>query len=129
MSRGRRPKSPVTQWPQVDFLFRLFALENVPDYVLARSLSTSNRLVSAVRHGAHKRIINPLLAQLAARFGYKFALVPAEYPDIVLRPEHTGLPAATERSIQIETERLSHAAFSQASPATVGTQQDHAARH
>ena len=130
--RGRRPpgksRQPAhTGIPAADFLFDLQDAAGVPDIELADAVGSSRRLVGEIRSGRHKRLINPFLAAVARHFGYKFALVPASFPDIVPRGGALLLPPELQASIQTETERPNHADRSRTSPPpSVRHEQDNA---
>lgn len=81
-------KPPTTGHAPLDFLFNLQDHTGVKSRTLARDFGVTENLMTMMRRGAHKRVVSPIALKLAARFGYRFALVPLEHPEIEKRPEH-----------------------------------------
>lgn len=129
MTRGRKPTSPRTGSPLVNALFLIFDAAGLSGRQVSSLAGASPRLISGIRHGEHKRLMNPFALQLANVLGYKLALVPIEHPSVVLRAEHAPLQSRIVDDIQIETERLSHAEHSRTSPppSALGHEHQHAA--
>ena len=81
-------KPPTTGHAPLDFLFSLQDRAGITSRTLAHDFIVTDTILALMRRGAHKRIVNPIAMKLAARFGYRFALVPLEHPEIEKRPEH-----------------------------------------
>lgn len=131
MTRGRKPAPPSSGSIQVDALFVICDAAGLSGRQVSSLAGACYRLISGIRHGEHKRLMNPFATQLASVLGYKLALVPIDHPDVLLREEHARLQNQIASAIQIETERPDHADRSRTSspPPALGNEPKHAVGH
>lgn len=88
---GPHREPPTSGRRETDFLFRLQDKAGVLSKDLGAAAGIAPQLITMMRHGSLKRLVNPTAERLAKHFGYRFALIPDCCPAIIKRPEHESI--------------------------------------